>query len=268
VARRLLARGEEGGGGGHAGSGAGRWLLTYADLITLLMVFFVVMYSVSRVDVARYEALAGSLRESFLDIAPGREAGTGLLSGGSAIVGAGRGGLNELERMGHDIAAAAKAGSYGDKIGVYYGERGLTISLGAVLFDLGQATIRPDGAEILKQVAVYLAKVPNCISVEGYTDDLPIATTIFPSNWELSACRATNVVHFLARTQGLRPDRFLIIGYGEYRPVVPNDTEVNRAKNRRVDIVVLSKPPATGLGEEVTGPPSAVPVPPPVSDRQ
>ncbi|MCL6450729.1 MAG: OmpA family protein [Acetobacteraceae bacterium] len=260
--------------GGHAGTGSGRWLLTYADLITLLMVFFTVLYAVSRLDLARYQALARSLHRSFTITLPGSRIDAGPSEGDPAggappaapwLPGAEQAppeaptlapptgepggqdaaGKKALEALSQDIASGVGQGGLGDRVAVFYSERGVTISLGAVLFDLGQATLREDGRRVLDELAPYLARVPNPISIEGYTDNLPINTLLFPSNWELSARRATSVVHYLVNQKGMDPTRFVVLGYGEYRPLVPNVNEESRARNRRVDIVLLLHSPQT-----------------------
>ena len=237
--------------GGHEATGMMRWLLTYADLITLLMAFFIVMYAMSNVDVGKYRALAYSLRtalvgNSFIDLplqgmAPPPE---------------------PLEELGKEVARAlAEAGLEGQGA-VFRTERGVVISLyGAVLFDLGKADIRPEAAAILDRVAAALARVPNYVSVEGSTDDLPINTAMFPTNWELSVRRATTVVRYFIERHGLDPRRFLAVGYGEFQPMFPNDSEANRARNRRVDIVVLSRSPFPRGRPELITPPAPGPSP-------
>jgi len=210
-----------------------RWLLTYADLITLLMAFFVVMYAVSSVDVGKYRALAHSLRgalagNSFFDLP---------LQGTETRP-------EPLEAMGREVAGALAEMGLEGQAAVFRTERGVVISLyGAVLFDLGKADIRPQAEAVLDRVAAALARIPNYVSVEGSTDDLPINTALFPTNWELSVRRATTVVRYFVDRHGLDPRRFLAVGYGEYQPMFPNDSEANRARNRRVDIVVLSHSP-------------------------
>lgn len=235
---------EGGGGGGHDGGGSMRWLLTYADLITLLMAFFVILFAMSKVDSQKYALLANSLKTAFF-------AGNSLVSlpatgyvppGGSA----GEGGGPTLQELGAELSTSLIKidPKLKDMLKITVDERGLTISLvGAALFDLGEAGIKKDAEKILSEIARSLSQVPNYVSVEGSTDDLPINTTEFPTNWELSTRRATNVVRFFIERDGMNPKRFMAVGYGEYRPLYPNDTEANRAKNRRVDIVILRHSP-------------------------
>lgn len=128
----------------------------------------------------------------------------------------------------------------GNKISVWLDERGLMIRfLDTTLFDLGQADLKPEARLILDNVAQILVSMPNRIRVEGHTDDLPINTYRFPSNWELSTNRATTVVRYFIEHHGLSPEQFSAAGYGEWHPVAPNDTVEQRAQNRRVDIVIL-----------------------------
>jgi chemotaxis protein MotB len=224
-----------------------RWLLTYSDLITLLMVFFVVMYSMSMVDAQKFKTLAGSLRASFFSGGMSGTPGPGLGMGGGAIPVGETGDV--LEDLGNAMAQATQAEGGEGSVSIYYGDRGLTISLGAVLFNPGDAEIIREAKVIIDKLAPFVAQVPNYVSVEGYTDNLPISTHDFPSNWELSARRATNVVHYLVDQKNFPASRFFVVGYGEYRPVVPNSTEANRAKNRRVDIVILKAAPVNDQGQ-------------------
>jgi len=107
-----------------------------------------------------------------------------------------------------------------------------------LLFDLGKADIRESGKEILKELGSMFKELDNDITIEGHTDNLPINTYLYPSNWELSTKRATNVVVFLIENCGLNPEKLTAAGRGEYDPIVPNDSDENRQKNRRIDIVV------------------------------
>ena len=119
-------------------------------------------------------------------------------------------------------------------------ERGLVVSIeDTLLFDSGSAVITPHAQAIIAKISTVLAPVPNYIKVEGHTDNLPIHTQQFPSNWELSVLRATNVVQLLISPGGISPDRLSATGYGEYRPVATNATEAGRSRNRRVDLVIL-----------------------------
>lgn len=126
-------------------------------------------------------------------------------------------------------------------LSVEMNERGLVIRvLESTLFELGSADIKPEARQTLDLIATQLVEVPNQIRIEGHTDNLPISTARFPSNWELSTARASSVVRYLITNHGLPPDQVSALGFGEYRPLVPNDTPQNRARNRRVDIVILT----------------------------
>ena len=109
-----------------------------------------------------------------------------------------------------------------------------------MFFDLGKANLKPEAVEILRKVAPTLRSLPNPLRVEGHTDDLPIRTSQFPSNWELSVHRATNVVRYLVEEEGFDPKKLSAAGYSEYRPLVPNNSDANRQINRRVDIIIMN----------------------------
>ncbi len=231
-----------------------RWLLTYSDLITLLMIFFVVMYAMSNIDAQKYEVLSQSLEGA---LNPSGFGGTG--SGGSSTSGSGidQASADQLAQALADassdtvdpkLAAAAleiqnliKDKGLEDKVSVSVQERGVIVGLmNTVLFDSGSAKIKSDASSTLVAIGQIANGVHNYIRVEGNTDDVPQSSAQFPSNWELSVIRATEVVKLLISQSGVTPDRISAVGYGEYRPSVPNTSADNRAKNRKVDIVILS----------------------------
>lgn len=252
-------------GGGEGEGGSERWLVTYADLITLLMIFFVMMYTMSQVDARKYAAVANSLSVvltgqamSVLDTqGPSMVEGISgqLLPEGPGTVPDNQGQLDEVKRLiaefikAEDLEASQQqaAGNtsvtkLSDHIIVYEQERGLVISFkDTLLFASGSDELNPRANRIIKQVGGALVGLPNYIRVEGHTDNLPIHTEKFRSNWELSVLRAANVVHVLNEQAGIPAERLSIIGYGEYRPLVPNDDTISRSMNRRVDIVILKK---------------------------
>jgi chemotaxis protein MotB len=128
---------------------------------------------------------------------------------------------------------------------------GVIISLsGNVLFDSGRADLKPAGLAMLNILADRVRDMPNDLRIEGHTDDIPIETSIFPSNWELSAARAVSVARYLSDHGRIKPERLTAAGYGQFRPAAPNTTREGRARNRRVDIVIVfgSMPAASGVG--------------------
>ncbi|MHB1650921.1 MAG: flagellar motor protein MotB [Desulfitobacteriaceae bacterium] len=252
-----------------------RWLLTYADLITLLMIFFVVLYSISKVDATKFQAIADSLSKALGGGTPARmdiadhPAGPKLLTSGNPPVqskdSSTQKGTQNPPASNNQAAANDKQGQGNidqenltievikaklDKFAAdnhiqttlvsSIEERGLVVSIqDTLLFDSGSATITPRARQILTKISAVLASAPNYIKVEGHTDNLPIHTPQFPSNWELSVLRATNVVQILITEGGIPADHLSATGYGEYRPIAANDTEAGRSINRRVDLVIL-----------------------------
>lgn len=226
-----------------------RWLLTYADLITLLMVFFVVMYSISSVNAQKMQAVASSLSQVLVGKAPEilDYSGPAIIQGQSGAqkgdvttqveVEAAR--LQLIEYL--EVLEAIEPGIT-KNIVIMQQERGLVISLkDTLLFPKGSAVLTPRARQVISEVGKALSKLPNYTRVEGHTDNLPIHTAQFPSNWELSVIRATNVAQQLINENSIKPDKLSATGYGEYRPLVSNNSEVNRAINRRVDIVILKQ---------------------------
>jgi chemotaxis protein MotB len=215
-----------------------RWLLTYSDLITLLLIFFIVLYSMSSVDAKRFEQMSKSLAIAF-----GSAGRSGVLDGGRSIVPGDnvfkerREMQNTEERIRRMIAQKGLEG----KVSSDLTERGLVISVkDTVLFPVGGADLTERAAEVIAGVANIVSSLPNAIRVEGHTDTVPIHTGKYPSNWELSTARAISVLRFLIQNGNIAPERLSAAGYGEYKPAVANTSERNRALNRRVDIVLLS----------------------------
>ncbi|MFW6211096.1 MAG: OmpA/MotB family protein [bacterium] len=220
-------------------AGMMRWLLTYADMLTLLFALFVVLYAMSAVDEARMRALAMALGNAF------------GLSGQVSVMATGATTDTEPIQMERSQVQLTTLREKVQKwilqrklerdVKVRFNERGLVISLmtDKVLFDPGSAEMGPASRRMLSDVGELLKEVTNPIMVEGHTDDTPITRSRrYDDNWELSAARAVNVLKYLI-TAGVSPDRLSAAGYGSQKPLVPNIDDITRAKNRRIDIVVL-----------------------------
>jgi len=231
--------------------GAPLWMTSYGDMVTQILIFFVMLFTFSSIDAARFRELAISLQSAF-------KGGVGVLEGGQSItvetLGPARANLAQLTEAMNQIMNVVESSGLKGAVETSIDERGLVISIkDSTFFDLGKADLKPRSIEILNKIGVTLKDLPNQIRVEGHTDNLPINTPQFPSNWELSTARATTVVRYLVEKVGLSPNKMSAAGYGEFRPLYPNDTEEHRARNRRVDIVVL-------LEEASKGEPFIIPV--------
>jgi chemotaxis protein MotB len=225
-----------------------RWLISYADFITLLFAFFVVMYAVSVVNIGKYQVLSVALGDAF--------GGRGASSKSNTMVEVDALPLSNI--LAHKRAEAAKRDRErldllarkldsilkplvnSGKVRVTQTARGVTLEINAsVLFDEGDAALTPSAREVLQSVAGPLKDDPHAIEVEGFTDNTPIANPAFASNWELSAVRATTVVRLFA-AGGVAQDRLAAVGRGANRPVASNDDPAGRARNRRVAITILA----------------------------
>lgn len=226
-----------------------RWLLTYSDLITLLLIFFILMYTMAKLDVAKFntmkDALAGALKSGTSSIQQGSP---GILDKEQASQETSTGEGNEqvqMDAIEEKVIELVNKYNLQNYIVVTQEERGLDIEIrnelsNIVLFNSGSADLTPPAGEIISRIGSLLKELPNnLIRVEGHTDNRPINTVEFDSNWELSTARSTNVVKLLVRDSGLAPTKLSAVGYGEYKPVSSNDTEEGRAKNRRVNIVII-----------------------------
>jgi len=214
-----------------------RWLLTYADLITLLLAFFIVMYSMSQVDAKKFgkmsKALSGVLKGGGVAIKKGDEIGS---APGKGVMK-----LGHLVSIGHKIEEKFKRLGEDKLVSTELNERGLVIHImESALFKIGSADLEPKAKMTLDIITNQLTGVSNHIRVEGHTDNIPIKTDRYPSNWELSSARATEVVRYFIENHGIEPNKISALGYGEFRPLKPNNSAEHRAQNRRVDIVVLT----------------------------
>jgi chemotaxis protein MotB len=217
-----------------------RWLLTYADLITLLLAFFIVMYSMSRIDAKKFGAMSNALSGAL----KGRDLALREQAMFSVLDDAGRGPLDvgDLRLIESKIKEQVETSNLGDAVSTKMTDRGLVIHImEGALFEEAKADLTQSAMAVLRTVAEEIKKVPNQVRVEGHTDPRPISTPKFPSNWELSTARATSVLRFLVDSTGVSPDRISALGFGEFRPIVPNDSPGNMAQNRRVDIVILTR---------------------------
>jgi chemotaxis protein MotB len=234
----------------NEGSKRPGWLTTFNDLVTLLMVFFVLLFTMSTIDTRKMQDFQYAL-----------QSGLGILETGKKVTISVKK-TQPVDDMSHIMTQAEgeknKKGSNqpGGKlvdqirqlteadphIQFTHTHQGTRLSFeDQVLFDFGRAAINPAGFVFLNKIADGLNKIPYAVRVEGHTDNLPIQTRRFPSNWELSVARAVNVVKYFAEVSNIDPKRLSAVGYGESRPVAANDTPLNRAKNRRVEIFLLTE---------------------------
>lgn len=233
-----------------------RWLVSYADFVTLLFAFFVVMYAVSSVNEGKYRVLSNALGSAFGQskiapvIVPHSQGLPALPLRPLPLRGPK---MRDSEALRHEKESmTAMARSLLDtlaplvrqgKVRVTQSNRGISIEINAsVLFAPGEAKLTDESNQALTAVAAVLKNEKHVIQVEGHTDTVPISTVAFPSNWELSAVRASSVVRLFIEN-GIAKQRLTAVGYGDTRPVGPNDTPEQRQRNRRVEVVILSTLP-------------------------
>lgn len=217
-----------------------RWLLSYADFITLLMIFFIIMYAMSTLDQKKYEKLTTALNQAMGD-------GTAIADTGSNMGGETGNGLSEyakLKKVKENLDKYLKENNLSASVSTTIEKRGLVLSFkDSLFFDSGKAEVRPEQIDKL----ITISKIINqsiisdsYIRIEGHTDSVPMHNEIFKSNWDLSVMRASNVAQILIDKAGVNPERLSATGYGEYRPKVDNSTVEGKSTNRRVDIIIMN----------------------------
>ncbi len=246
-----------------------RWLVSYADFITLLFATFVILYALSQIDLAKFKELKSSIREAFNKNSTILDGKSGLMpNSGENLINTGGFSnsqnvipplLQEIEQKQEEkgfkaIQEELKLQDAKELKGIKteITERGFVISMvGNIFFDSSTSSLKPESVEIIGKIGTLIKeKFPyNIIRVEGHTDNEPINSEKFPSNWELSAYRAASVVRYLINAAGIKKDRFLTVGYADSRPIASNDTKDGKKANRRVEIVILR---SKLLGSELT----------------
>ncbi|OGS94136.1 MAG: flagellar motor protein MotD [Gallionellales bacterium RIFCSPLOWO2_12_FULL_57_18] len=228
-----------------------RWLISYADFVTLLFAFFVVMYSISSVNEGKYKTFSDSLSIAFtnkpssvpINIAPNEQE---LLL--KALVDRRTARLGEQQRkiqdrmrnLANGLSQVMSPLINQRMVSINQTRRGVVLDISeSSLFKTGEAVLQPGVLDVLRQVSAVLSKEELPIEVEGHTDDIPIATVQFPSNWELSSARASSVVRMLI-DNGVPARSLAAVGLASNQPLVPNDSQENRARNRRVTIIIVS----------------------------
>jgi chemotaxis protein MotB len=234
-----------------------RWLISYADFITLLFATFVALYALSKSDAAKAAVAAESMRIAFGsndDKMIPQEAISEMaipsshpkpIPGDTNIPPPQKprkeAGKQEFEEMKQEVEEYLITKGMLNKVSVDVQERGLVVSLKeAGFFESGKADVREESYQVVQEIANKISQFRNPVRIEGHTDNVPIHSRTFPTNWELSSTRATNMARLLVDKFGVPPGKISATGYGEHRPTSENDTPGGRSRNRRVDLVLLS----------------------------
>ena len=239
-----------------------RWLVSYADFITLLFAVFVVLYAMGQSDKKKVEEVMQSIQASFgmatagamapkvnvipsksINLMPSLKPELSIMPGGKSGRGQGKSRAEEKDfrQIKSSIEAYLVKQGAQNKVSLNISRRGLIVSLKeAGFFDSGQAHIKPEAYELINTISEVMTQYNNPLRVEGHTDNVPINSSQFPSNWELSTTRATNGLKYLIKHFDVDPDKISATGYAEFRPIADNTTPEGRGKNRRVDLVMLS----------------------------
>ncbi len=218
-------------------AGMMRWLLTYADVITLMLALFIILFAMSTISKVKVQAFAKSVSGGFDNTWAVNQPPSGGANGTAAYDA-----LSKVPAVEHQLQKYIVQNHLQKQMLVHLDHRGLVITLlsDKSYYDEGSAILRPQTLRILDEIDSFLKKNQNLIRVEGNTDDVPIHTVLYPSNWELSTARAVNVVRYLVEHDKLEPTRISAAGYGEFHPRTGNGSDVARQANRRVDIVLLN----------------------------
>lgn len=206
------------------------WSLTYGDLMSLLLVFFVLLAAFSSIDITQYRDAQKAMKE-----------GDGVLKEQDSAVESVLPESPEFQTAMEELGATLGEAKLDRQVRVFWDKQGVRFVLqDGILFAPGQAELRPEHLAVLDAVlqVVRTLKIVE-LQVQGHTDDVPISSVRYPSNWELSSARAVALLHYLERAQVVEPRKLVAEGYGQFRPLVPNTSDANRAQNRRVELYAL-----------------------------
>lgn len=215
------------------------WMDTYADTITLLLTFFILLYSFSTTDNEKLKLIAAALKGQITGI-PMKLEDVPDITTEEAEQGIGE--KSPYDVLVDEVTEIINKNGLTEVVKIREEDAGVVLQLSdSILFDLGKAEMKNDSAPVLDVISTIIPNIQNEIMVQGHTDNVPISSAQYKSNWELSTARAVNVIKYFIETKGFDPIRFSATGYGEYRPLVDNSTDENRAINRRVDILIVQK---------------------------
>lgn len=230
------------------------WLLPYADLLTLLLALFIVLFSMSEMDAQKYDELSRIFKSEFShgksileegidpeELPVGEKQDDEVEEEVQEIETDQMRELKQLQELQDDMNHYISESNLSNTLETFLTDEGLLLTiLNDVSFDPGKATVKEDGQEIAEEVSEFLiTDPPHQVVVSGHADDRPMHNDEFASNWELSVTRAINFMALLLKNKNLDPTRFSAKGFGEHQPIVPNTSEENRAKNRRVEVLIL-----------------------------
>jgi chemotaxis protein MotB len=223
-------------------AGMMRWLLTYADMITLMLALFIILFAMSTISRVKVQAFAKSVSAGFNNVWSVNQPPNGGANGEQSFEAS-----SSIPAIQKELEKYVKENHLEQQVQVHSEARGLVVTLlsDKTFYDSGSDQIRPGTIEVLDGIAPLLKRNGNAVAVEGYTDTDPISTARFKSNWELSTARAANVTEYLQK-DGIAGSRLSATGYGEYHPRNSNATDDQKQQNRRVDIVLLSGNAAPG----------------------
>ncbi len=232
-----------------------RWIVSYADMLTLLFALFVVLYATSDANPNKLKQVKTSIDRAFSVGVKNGDSGASVIfdTGGGLTEGINQVQSKTLVNLSKTLGDFAKEKGLDGKIQIRSDSNSITISLADnLLFDSGSADLKPGSQEVLSEVALALAGLPNEIRIEGHTDNIPVNSPDFPTNWELSTARATRVLRFIIDADEFKPGQLYAAGYADTRPVADNSTPEGRALNRRADIVIVY-PTQEDLNRSLTG---------------
>jgi chemotaxis protein MotB len=242
-------------------AGGMRWLLTYSDMITLLLAFFIILYALSNIQKNKYEALVQALRAAFnghqitvTKVQTHKRAPYPLHNQAHQNTG-----TTQADKLYNELQNILQKDGVANEITITKLPYGVNmIFLNGILFQEGQADLDAQALKPLTDIGQVLQAIPNAIVIQGYADDLPINTPVYHSNWDLSAMRAARVADYWM-SKGIAPTRMMLEGFGQWSPFASNATEAGRAQNRAVSVVVLNE--NFVLRNTTVGSPSALPQP-------
>ena len=242
----------------ESSGGSPGWMTTFSDMMSLLLTFFILLYSMSNVDAEKFKNIAISLQRSLIggggpsildgedsnDMLPIEETPDLKDNQNKDFVSV------EILDMYKKVSTYIEENKLEANVSVNMNTHGVLVNINeAILFDSGSAKLKDSGIELLKRLEGLINDFENDIVIEGHTDNVPINVDIYPTNWELSTARAVTVVRYLCETEKIDPSRLSARGYGEYSPIAPNDTAENRALNRRVNMFIVFEK----VGENLDG---------------